>query len=99
MQGDFFKANEGAMADGVVALRLNQMRLYCLRYDNTCVIIGSGGYKPPGAKAYQDDPVLRSKAMEMRKIAAIINRTIREKDLVIRTDGSLEMSDYIELEI
>ena len=30
----FFKLNEGALGDGVVALSYNRMRLYCLRYDN-----------------------------------------------------------------
>lgn len=75
-RAQFFKQNEGAPGDGVVALRYNQMRLYCLRYDNTCIFIGSGGYKPPDIKAYQEDPYLDSKAQEMKKIAACINKAI-----------------------
>ena len=95
----YFKENEGVPADGVAALRCRQMRLYCLRYDNTCVFIGSGGYKPPGIKAYQEDPFLASKAEEMKKIAACINKAIKEKDLRVRDDGTLDMSEFIELEI
>ena len=95
----YFKEHEGALGDGVVALRCHQMRLYCLRYDNTCVFIGSGGYKPPGIKAYQEDPVLNSKAEEMKKIAACINKAIREKDMKVNEDGTLELSTFIELEI
>lgn len=95
----FFKQNEGAPGDGVVALRYNQMRLYCLRYDNTCIFIGSGGYKPPDIKAYQEDPYLDSKAQEMKKIAACINKAIAVKDLKVKEDGTLEISEFIELEI
>ena len=95
----YFKENEGAPADGVVALRYHQMRLYCLRYDNTCIFIGSGGYKPPDIRAYQEDPFLNSKAEEMKKIAACINKAIIEKDLKVRDDGTLDISEFIELEI
>lgn len=35
----------------------------------------------------------------MKKIASCINRAIREKDLKVREDGSLFISDFIELEI
>lgn len=94
-----FKPNEGAPGDGVVALRYNRMRLYCLRYDNTCIFIGSGGYKPPEIRAYQEDSFLDSKAQEMKKIAACINKAIKEKDLKVKEDGTLEISDFIELEI
>ena len=94
-----FKLNEGAPGDGVVALSYNQMRLYCLRYDNTYIFIGSGGYKPPDIRAYQDNPYLDSKAQEMKKIAACINKAIIEKDLKVKDDGTLEISEFIELEI
>lgn len=98
-KSNFFKPNEGAPGDGVVALRYKQMRLYCLRYDNTCIFLGSGGYKTPDINAYQEDPFLNSKAQEMKLIAACINKAIVEKDLKIREDGTLEISDFIELEI
>jgi len=95
----YFKENEGAPGDGVVALRYNRMRLYCLRFDNTCIFIGSGGYKPPNISAYQEDPLLNSKAQQMRAIAACINKAIIEKDLKIKEDGTLEFSDYINLQL
>lgn len=98
-RAQFFKLNEGAAGDGVAALSYERMRLYCLRYDNTCIFIGSGGYKPPNIRAYQEDFYLNSKAQEMKKIAACINRAIKEKDLKIRDDGTLDISEFIELEI
>lgn len=35
----------------------------------------------------------------MRKIAVRINVAIKEKDLVVKDDGTLEVSDFIDLEI
>ena len=94
-----FKLNEGAPGDGVVALSHDRIRLYCLRFDNTCIFIGSGGYKPPDIRAYQEDPFLDSKVQEMKKIAACINRAIKDKDLIVKDDGTLSISEFIELEI
>lgn len=89
---EFFKHHEGALADGVAALRVGQIRLYCLYFDRTAVFFGSGGYKSPDIKAYQEDPVLNEKATQMRKIAARINKAIVEKDIVIEQDGSLTIN-------
>ena len=89
---DFFKNHEGSLADGVAALRVGQIRLYCLYFDRTAVFFGSGGYKSPDIKAYQEDPVLNEKAMLMREIAARINKAIIEKDIVIEQDGSLTIN-------
>jgi hypothetical protein len=73
--------------------------LYCLRYDNTCIFIGSGGYKPPDIRAYQEDPALNAKVSQMKDIAAVINSAIIDKDLIIKDDGSIEQSEFINLEI
>ena len=86
---EFFKHNEGALADGVAAMRVGQIRLYCLYFDRTAVFLGSGGYKSPEIKAYQEDPSLNEKAMQMREIAARINKAIIDRDIVIEEDGSL----------
>lgn len=95
----FFKEHEGAPGDGVVALWYKRMRLYCLRFDNTCIFIGSGGYKPPDISAYQENPLLNAKAQQMRAIAASINKAIIGKDLKVLEDGTLEKSDFLNLEI
>ena len=89
---EFFKHHEGASADGVAALRVGQMRLYCLYFDRTAVFFGSGAYKPPHIKAYQEDTVLNSKAMQMRDIAARINKAIIERDIVIEQDGNITIN-------
>lgn len=89
---EFFKHHEGALADGVAALRVGQIRLYCLYFDRTAVFFGSGGYKSPEIKAYQEDPELNAKAVQMREIAARINKAIIDKDIVIEQDGSITIN-------
>lgn len=39
----FFKENEGAPGDGVVAFWYKRMRLYCLRIGSACIILGDAG--------------------------------------------------------
>ena len=95
----YFKEGEGSPGDGMVALRYKQMRLYCLRFDNTCIFVGGGGYKPPDIAAYQENDALNSVAQQMRLICASINNAIIEKDLTVLPDGNLEMTDFINLEI
>ncbi len=90
----FFKHNEGALADGVAALSVGCIRLYCLYFDKTAVFFGSGGYKPPKAHAYQEVPELNAKAQQMRNIAKKINDAIKVKDIVIKDDGSLEINNW-----
>lgn len=95
----FFKENEGALGDGVVAFWYKRMRMYCLRIGSACVILGDGGYKPPEISAYQEDALLNSKAQQMRKIAACINKAIIEKDIRIENDGAIIITDFAEFEI
>jgi hypothetical protein len=86
----FFKHEEGKPGDGVAALRVGQLRLYCLYFDNTAVIFGSGGYKSPDIRSYQEDPALYAKASQMIKIAEAINKAIIEKDIVIDDNGEIQ---------
>lgn len=95
----FFKENEGAPGDGLVAFWYKRMRMYCLRIGSACIILGDGGYKPPEISAYQEDALLNSKAQQMRRIAACINRAIIEKDISIENDGKITITDFAEFEI
>lgn len=95
----FFKENEGAPGDGIVAFWYKRMRMYCLRIGSACIILGDGGYKPPEISAYQEDKHLNSKARQMRAIATCINKAIVEKDIKVGDNGILTISDFAELEI
>ena len=90
----YFKPYEGRAGDGVMALRVGQLRLYCLYFDKTAVFFGSGGYKPPEAHAYQEVPGLNEKAEQMKDIARTINNAIKDKDIEIDKDGSLIINNW-----
>ena len=86
----FFKEGEGRLGDGMVALNYTGLlRLYGIYFNNTVVLLGSGGLKPPGVRSWQESPELRPKGEQMEEIAAEINRKIKEKELKILPDGTL----------
>ena len=68
----FFKLNEGVPGDGVCALYDNpdsNLRLYCIRYGTTIVILGGGGYKPKTIRAFQEDEKLTQENSILREIS------------------------------
>jgi len=85
----FFKLHEGKPGDGVAAISVGEVRLYCLYFDNTAIFLGSGGVKPIGVRAYQELPVLNAKVELMEQIAAKINQMIKDKELKVLTNGEL----------
>ena len=88
----YFKEGEGAWADGMVALRgTGHLRLYGIYFHDAVILFGSGGHKPPGVAAYEDYPPLNAKAQQMKAVAKEIYRMIREKELNVHEDGTLEV--------
>jgi DeoR/GlpR family transcriptional regulator of sugar metabolism len=65
-----------------------------LYFDNTAVFLGSGGFKPPEIRAYQEDEKLNAKAQQMRRIAKAINEAIKNKDIIVEDDGSLTINNW-----
>jgi hypothetical protein len=61
-----------------------------LYVDSTIVCFGSGGYKPPEIRAYQEDAVLNEKVEQLKAIAKRINKAIVEKDIEIK-NGKLRI--------
>lgn len=92
---DNFTHNEGSPGDGVSVLKSGRLRLYCLYVDSTIVCFGSGGYKSPNIRAYQEDAELNSKVEQMKAIAKRINKAIVDKDIEIK-EGKLNINfwDY-----
>lgn len=93
---DFFTHNEGHPGDGVAVLKAGRLRLYCLYIDSTVVCFGSGGYKSPDIRAYQQDKILDDKAQQVKDFANRINKAIKEKDITIEDNGVLTINywDY-----
>ncbi|MBL0055353.1 MAG: hypothetical protein IPP31_04005 [Chitinophagaceae bacterium] len=87
----FFRLNEGKPGDGVCALYDDPdsaLRLYCIRYGTIAIILGGGGPKPPGIRAWQDDEKLTLKAETMIQVSKDIMQRLKSGDLKWSPDGS-----------
>lgn len=84
----FFKHNEGTIGDGVSALYDSpdrKLRLYCIRYGSTCIILGGGGIK--NVRALQDDEKLRTENYLLRSISKKITELLKEGSPWWSNDG------------
>lgn len=87
----FFKLDEGKPGDGVCALYddpESNLRLYCIRYGNSLVILGNGGYKSKTIRAFQEDEKLKKENYLLREISALITERIRSGDIQFSDDGT-----------
>jgi hypothetical protein len=85
----FFKLNEGSPGDGVCALYDNpnsNLRLYCIRYGTSIVLIGGGGYKPKTISALQEDKKLTDENYFLRELSKEIKQRMSDKELKFTTD-------------
>ena len=98
----FFKSKEGNPGDGVSALfdlPDSNLRLYCIRYGNSLIILGGGGHKQKNIKAFQEDNKLTSENYLLRNISKQITERIKDKEIQFSDDGTeifgnLEFNDY-----
>jgi hypothetical protein len=87
----FFKHDEGKPGDGVCALYDepdSKLRLYCIRYGKVAILLGSGGPKPPGIRAWQDDPTLAKEMEKMIEISKDITKRLQSGDIRWSKDGT-----------
>jgi len=83
----YFKHFEGELGDGICALYDSpdkKLRLYCIRYAKTLLILGGGG--PKKTRALQDDPKLKKENYALRQIVKDIKNRIDEGDLSFSKD-------------
>ena len=87
---NFSKLYEGELGDGVCALydepHVN-LRLYCIRYGSSLIIIGGGRFKPKSIHALQDNEKLKTENYLLRLIACKINKRIKDGILEFANDG------------
>jgi hypothetical protein len=94
----YFKEHEGKPGDGVCALYdepESNLRLYCIRYGSSLVILGGGGPKVKSISAFQDDKKLTDENYLLRDIAKEINQRIKDREIEFTNNhkdfkGSLE---------
>jgi len=100
-RNNFFKENEGKPGDLVCALYDDpdsNLRLYCIKFGATLIVIGGGGHKPKSIHSWQEDSILTLHAEEMIVVSDLIAKRIRNKDLNYSRDfldfeGNLEFND------
>jgi len=86
---NYFTEYEGVPGDGICALYDapdKMLRLYCIRYGNSIVILGGGGHKPKSVKAFQEVEKLEKENYLLRHIATAINQRIKDKEIVYTED-------------
>lgn len=96
----YFKLNEGNPGDGICALfdiPDSNLRLYCIRYGNSLIILGGGGEKQKSVKAFQEVDKLRTENYLLREISAQIAYLIKEKEITFSDDGT-EITGELEFE-
>jgi len=94
----FFKTGEGRIGDGVCALYDKpgkKLRLYCIRYATSIVIIGGGG--PKNVQKLQYDEKLEIENSFLRELSTLISERIREGEIRYSDDykefeGNLEFN-------
>jgi len=84
-QDQFFKLQESKFYDPVVALWRDNLRLYCCRYGNIILIIGSGGIKK--TRTTQEDPKLKRIVEIMAYVAERIDQKIHDKEIEINHEN------------
>lgn len=94
-QRHFFTEGEGALGDGVIAMKSGKMRLYGIYFNNAIVLFGSGGWKE--TRTYQEDPKLNKAAMQVREIARRINKAIVDREIIIEADGTINDENFIQI--
>lgn len=93
---NLFEHNEGHGGDGVSCIKAGRFRLYCMYFGETLVICGSGGWKDPAIRAYQENESLNKAAQDMKDVAKKINESLRKNDIQIDSDGRINFfnDDY-----
>jgi hypothetical protein len=86
---NYFTEFEGAPGDGICALfdtPDKKLRLYCIKYGTSIVILGGGGHKPKPVRAFQEVEKLEDENYLLREIAKAINQRIRNKEIFYTED-------------
>lgn len=86
---NYFAEFEGIPGDGICALfdtPDKMLRLYCIKYGTSIVILGGGGHKPKSVRAFQEVKKLEDENYLLREIADAINKRIRDKEIFYTED-------------
>ncbi|MFN8258144.1 MAG: hypothetical protein U0W24_20815 [Bacteroidales bacterium] len=95
----YFTLNEGKPGDLVCAIKDQpdrKLRLYCIRYGKSLIILGGGG--PKTTRTLQEDPKLTSENEVLLKISDEIYKRLLSKDIFYTNEGK-DFEGELEFEI
>lgn len=95
----YFTLNEGKPGDLVCAIKDQpdrKLRLYCIRYGKTLIILGGGG--PKTTRTLQEDPKLTTENEILLKISDEIYKRLLNKDIFYTNEGK-DFEGELEFEI
>lgn len=90
----YFKINEGKPGDLVCALYdrpKSNLRLYCIRFGSSLIILGGGGNKPKTTRALQENPKLKSENEILLKLSEELLKRQRTREIFL-------VNDYMDFE-
>lgn len=93
-RSQFFKEKEGKPGDLVCALFDNpdrHLRLYCIRFGSTAIIIGGGG--PKTTRTWQENSDLTREVERMKQVSGDIYQRIMDKEIQWSPDGTELIGD------
>ena len=93
-QKRFFKLKESKLTDAVAALWRGKIRLYCCRYSDIIIIVGSGGIKQ--TRSYQDDPKLNHIVKLMAEVSMKMDEKIHNKEIKYKENKFVGNLDFTE---
>lgn len=79
-----FIINEGNLGDGICALYdtpESNLRLYCIKFGSSLLILGNGGHKPKNIRALQEDEKLKEENYLLREISKRITERIKQREI------------------
>ncbi len=89
----YFKENEGKLGDLVCAIYDtpdSNLRLYCIRFGTTVIVLGGGGYKSKKIRALQEDPKLTQENYLIKKLSELIYQKMKEKEIFWKNEFELD---------
>lgn len=93
----YFKDWEGKPGDGVCAMYDDpdkSLRLYCIAFGRTVLIVGGGGHKPSGMHAFQEDKKLTDENNLMRKVSDDLAKRIHDREIIWSEDEQELLGDF-----
>lgn len=91
-RASYFKPNEGAPGDGVVAMWIEDLRLYCIWWGTDLVLLGNGDLK--FTKTWNEDPNLSKHVKLMMKVSAMIFEREQDGEMYQRLNDAGNMTFF-----